>query len=48
MAQIFRKDTMNFKLRQSPIPEFSWHTSEKLSELAKSEHIQFNVRLLDP
>ncbi|MBZ9635214.1 cupin domain-containing protein [Clostridium sp. FP1] len=48
MAQIFTEKNMSFELRQSPIPEFSWHTSQKLSEIVKSKHLQFDVRSLDP
>lgn len=48
MAQIFNKKNMWFELKQSPISEFSWHTSQKLSEIAKSKHLKFDVRVLDP
>ena len=48
MATIFHKDDLTFHVRQSPVPEFSWHTSEKLAELASSKNLQFDVRSLDP
>lgn len=48
MAQIFNEKNISFSLRQSPIPEFCWHTSEKLSEIVNSKHMNFNVRSLDP
>ncbi|MBU3191843.1 GNAT family N-acetyltransferase [Clostridium bowmanii] len=47
MAQIFNEKNISFELRQSPIPEFSWHTSQKLSEIVKSKHLEFDVRSLD-
>ena len=48
MAKIFNEKNISFKLKQSPIPEFSWHTSQKLSEIVNSKHLDFDVRLLDP
>lgn len=48
MAHIFNGGNINYKVRQSPIPEFSWHTSEKLAELVGSKHLKFDVRSLDP
>lgn len=48
MARIFNEKKLSFELRQSPVPEFSWHTSPKLAEIVKSKHLQFDVRSLDP
>ena len=48
MAHIFNAKNLPFELRQSPVPEFSWHTSQKLAELVKSKHLHFDVRSLDP
>jgi uncharacterized cupin superfamily protein len=48
MAHVFHKDTLEFNLRQSPIPEFSWHTSERLSDLLGTKRLKFDVRSLDP
>jgi uncharacterized cupin superfamily protein len=48
MAHIFNAKNLPFKLRQSPVPEFSWHTSPKLAELVKSKCLHFDVRSLDP
>ena len=48
MAQIFNEKNISFQLRQSPIPEFSWHTSPKLAEIVKSKHLHFDLRSLDP
>jgi uncharacterized cupin superfamily protein len=39
---------MTFELKKSPIPEFAWHTSPKLSEMAGSKHLHFDIRQLDP
>ena len=48
MNRITNVKNMSFKLRQSPIPEFSWHTSEGFSKMLGSEHMRINVRSLDP
>jgi uncharacterized cupin superfamily protein len=48
MPQIFNEKNISFQLRQSPIPEFAWHTSPKLAEIVKSKHLHFDVRSLDP
>ena len=48
MNRIINVNNMSFKLRQSPIPEFSWHTSEGFSKMLGSEHMRINVRSLDP
>lgn len=48
MASIFNLNNITFHLRQSPIPEFAWHTSERLAAMANSKHLQFDIRSLDP
>ena len=48
MAKIFRTNEIEFKLKQSPVPEFSWHTSPDLSGIAGSKDLNFDVRSLDP
>jgi uncharacterized cupin superfamily protein len=48
MAQIFNEKNISFELKQSPIPEFSWHTSPNLSEMVKSKRLEFDIRSLDP
>lgn len=48
MASIFNDKSMSYTLRQSPIPEFAWHTSERLAEIVKSKHLVFDMRSLDP
>ncbi|SKC82109.1 cupin domain-containing protein [Maledivibacter halophilus] len=47
MPSIFNEEELKFKFSQSPIDEFSWHKSEKLSHLAKSNDLVFDVKLLD-
>ncbi len=47
MAQIFRSNEMEFDLNSSPIPDFSWHSSPKLSKLVDSKHLHFDIRRLD-
>lgn len=48
MAHIFRNKDITYELKDSPIPEFAWHTSPKLSELVQSKHLHFDIRRLDP
>ncbi|MGE5629461.1 MAG: cupin domain-containing protein [Caulobacteraceae bacterium] len=48
MPQIFNAKNISYKLKQSPIPEFSWHTSPRLAEIAKSKKLHFDIRSLDP
>lgn len=48
MAQIIRTDNLSFELNKSPVVEFSWFTSPRLSELFKSEHLKFDIRILEP
>lgn len=48
MAQIFNEKNISFELKQSKVPEFSWHTSQKLSEIVNSKHMNFDVKSLDP
>ncbi|WP_150268675.1 cupin domain-containing protein [Paenibacillus tepidiphilus] len=45
MPVIFNEDNLSYKVRQSPVPEFSWHTTEKLAD---SQHLIFHFRSLDP
>jgi uncharacterized cupin superfamily protein len=48
MPHIYNATSTQFKTRKSPVPEFSWHTSEGLSEIAKSKYLDFEIRSLDP
>lgn len=48
MAKIFNAKELSYDMKQSPIPEFSWHTSPQLAEIVQSKHLQFDVRSLDP
>ncbi len=48
MAHIFRKQDISFQLKNSPIPEFAWHTSPKLAELVQAKHLHFDIRQLGP
>lgn len=48
MAHIYTMDEMTFELKKSPVHEFAWHTSAKLSEIAQSKHLHFDMRQLDP
>lgn len=48
MAYVIDHKTLEYKKRQSPIPEFSWKTSPKLSEMMQSKHLHFDIRQLGP
>ncbi len=48
MAHIFRKQDISFQLKNSPIPEFAWHTSPKLAKLAQAKQLHFDIRRLEP
>ncbi|WP_379126874.1 cupin domain-containing protein [Paenibacillus sp. sgz500958] len=48
MVKIFNEHNVTFKQRQSPVPEFAWHTSERLAEVVNSKHLIFDIRSLDP
>jgi uncharacterized cupin superfamily protein len=47
MPEIFNAANLSFSLRQSPIPEFLWHTSPRLSDMVKSKHLYFDIRSID-
>lgn len=48
MVRIFNENNVTFTQKQSPVPEFAWHTSERLAELVHSKHFVFDIRSLDP
>ncbi|MDU4695285.1 MAG: cupin domain-containing protein [Paenibacillus sp.] len=48
MAHLFHADRVKYHQKQSPVPEFAWHTSEPLAELAGSKQLVFDIRSLDP
>jgi len=48
MPRVFHVDALQLKTWQDRVAPFSWHTSERLSELAGSKLVKFDVRALDP
>jgi uncharacterized cupin superfamily protein len=48
MPHIFNETTTQFLLKQSPVPEFCWHTSPKLSEIVNAKNLHLDIRSLDP
>lgn len=48
MPEIFNEKAISFEPRNSPIPDYSWHTSPRIAEVVKSKHMQFDIRSLDP
>jgi uncharacterized cupin superfamily protein len=48
MPTVFNSLQLEFKARQSPIPEFAWKSSPRLAKLVKAENFEFDIRSLDP
>lgn len=48
MPKIFNAKNIAYEEKKSRVPDFLWHTSSKLAELANAQHIQFDIRSLDP
>ena len=48
MPTVFNSLQLEFKTRQSPIPEFSWKSSPRLAKIVNSEDFEFDIRSLDP
>ena len=48
MAVVFNNDNLEFRIKDAPLAEFAWRTSQDLSEAAGSEQMQFDMRMLDP
>jgi len=48
MAKIFEIDKLDFQMRESPLAEYTWHTSPELAQIVQSRFFKFDVRSLDP
>lgn len=48
MPKMFKAEAVELEPRPSPLPEFRWHTSPDLANLAGAENLHLNVRSLDP
>ena len=48
MPKVFKMNEIQFQQKQSPVPEFSWHTTPDLSRIVGSRDLSFYVRSLDP
>jgi uncharacterized cupin superfamily protein len=48
MPRIFHVKDLELKKWEPRVSEFNWHTSEKLTEIAGSKRLRFDVRSLDP
>ena len=48
MPRIFRNKDLRFEKRESPLPEFAWHTSPRLAKAVNAQYLDFDVRSLDP
>lgn len=47
MPKIFNEDNLKYNFHDAPLPEFTWHESQNLAEVTKSERLHFNVKSLD-
>jgi len=48
MPTTFNTKNLKFEARKSRLPEFAWQTSPRLVKLAGAEHLEFDIRSLDP
>ena len=48
MPTVFHTKDLEFTTSQSRLPEFAWRTSPRLAKLAGAEHLEFDIRSLDP
>jgi uncharacterized cupin superfamily protein len=48
MPAVFQTKTLKLKSRKSRLPEFEWLTSSRLAKLAGADHLEFDVRSLEP
>lgn len=48
MPQVFDPQKLKFRFKESPLAEFSWHTSPELSKIVRSRFFKFDIRSLDP
>ncbi len=48
MPKVFQTKTLKLKSRKSRLPEFEWLTSSRLAKLAGAQHLEFDIRSLDP
>lgn len=48
MAKIFHTGELKFESRNVSVSDFDWQTSERLSELAGSKRLVFDIRSLSP
>lgn len=48
MAKVFNGDNLEFRMKDSPLPEFIWGTSQNLSKEVDSQQMHFDIRILEP
>jgi uncharacterized cupin superfamily protein len=48
MVKIFNENSISYVSRNMPLPEFSWHTGDKLKEFLGAKKVSMDVRSLDP
>ena len=48
MPYMFNRENVEFRLKESPLVEFAWHSSPMLSKVVHSKHLHFALRQLDP
>ena len=48
MAKIFKPSDLSYEEKAGGPKQFTWHTSQKLTELSSAKNLKFDVRMLDP
>lgn len=48
MPTIFKKNQLSQVIREAPLEQFSWKTTARLGNQAKSKYLNFDIRTLDP
>ena len=48
MPTVFHTRELTFEPKKSQLPEFAWQTSPRLAKLAGAQHLDFDIRSLDP
>lgn len=48
MPTVFHTKNLALKKRKSRLPEFEWLTSSRLAKIAGAQHLEFDIRSLEP
>ncbi len=48
MPKVFNESTVPYVLRNRPVPQYSWHTTEKMDVFLGAKKVNMDIRALDP